>query len=247
MLKEVTIALVGKYTRLEDAYASVIKALQHASMACNHRLNLKVHQVVIFSFCLLEMRGWHMSECQTGYYYLHPWLLYTRTSQLCCCLSLSAESIITVTAHHDRHFVNSCWVLTAVFSWDEMQTRSNQVLPLSAFDGTWLEATCVNKSFLLLCSCIIDEFAQSRNVMTFPWVIMEYITARICVDVVCVCVCCGAVHRSFRPRAEHAGGKRGEISRSLAEPGQQQRRVDSRRFRLERCRGNDPRGQMGQT
>lgn len=42
LLKEVTIALVGKYTKLEDAYASVIKALNHASMACNHKLNLKV-------------------------------------------------------------------------------------------------------------------------------------------------------------------------------------------------------------
>ena len=42
LLKEVTIALVGKYTRLEDAYASVIKALRHASLECNHKLNLKV-------------------------------------------------------------------------------------------------------------------------------------------------------------------------------------------------------------
>lgn len=41
LLKEVTIALVGKYTKLEDAYASVIKALGHAAMACNHKLNLK--------------------------------------------------------------------------------------------------------------------------------------------------------------------------------------------------------------
>ena len=42
MLKEVTIALVGKYTKLEDSYASVVKSLRHASMACNHRLNLVV-------------------------------------------------------------------------------------------------------------------------------------------------------------------------------------------------------------
>ncbi|XP_074640520.1 CTP synthase 1-like [Tubulanus polymorphus] len=41
MLKEVTIALVGKYTKLDDSYASVMKALQHAALACNHRLNLK--------------------------------------------------------------------------------------------------------------------------------------------------------------------------------------------------------------
>ncbi|ELU03640.1 hypothetical protein CAPTEDRAFT_148482 [Capitella teleta] len=41
LLKEVTISLVGKYTKLEDSYASVIKALTHASMAVNHKLNLK--------------------------------------------------------------------------------------------------------------------------------------------------------------------------------------------------------------
>ena len=34
------IALVGKYTKLEDAYASVIKALNHAAMAANYRLRL---------------------------------------------------------------------------------------------------------------------------------------------------------------------------------------------------------------
>ncbi|XP_071531127.1 CTP synthase 1 [Panulirus ornatus] len=37
----VTIALVGKYTQLEDSYASVIKALQHAALACNRKLDLK--------------------------------------------------------------------------------------------------------------------------------------------------------------------------------------------------------------
>ena len=40
MFKDVEIALVGKYTKLEDAYASVIKALNHASLALNHRLRL---------------------------------------------------------------------------------------------------------------------------------------------------------------------------------------------------------------
>ncbi len=40
MTREVNIALVGKYTKLEDAYASVIKALQHAALAVYHRLNL---------------------------------------------------------------------------------------------------------------------------------------------------------------------------------------------------------------
>lgn len=40
-MKTISIALVGKYTKLEDAYASVIKSLHHAALACSHRLNLK--------------------------------------------------------------------------------------------------------------------------------------------------------------------------------------------------------------
>ena len=36
--KTVTIALVGKYTKLNDSYASVIKALQHSAMAINRKL-----------------------------------------------------------------------------------------------------------------------------------------------------------------------------------------------------------------
>ncbi|XP_050085913.1 CTP synthase [Anopheles aquasalis] len=39
--KKVNIALVGKYTRLEDAYASVSKALMHASIAVGYKLELK--------------------------------------------------------------------------------------------------------------------------------------------------------------------------------------------------------------
>ncbi|XP_069676513.1 CTP synthase isoform X2 [Periplaneta americana] len=39
--KDVTIALVGKYTKLEDSYASVTKALQHASVAAGYKLNVK--------------------------------------------------------------------------------------------------------------------------------------------------------------------------------------------------------------
>ncbi|XP_076357106.1 CTP synthase 1-like isoform X1 [Tachypleus tridentatus] len=40
LVKEVTITLVGKYTQLEDSYASVNKALHHASLTCNYKLNL---------------------------------------------------------------------------------------------------------------------------------------------------------------------------------------------------------------
>lgn len=39
--QEITIALVGKYTKLEDAYASVSKSLQHATIAVGYKLNLK--------------------------------------------------------------------------------------------------------------------------------------------------------------------------------------------------------------
>ncbi|RDY03816.1 CTP synthase, partial [Mucuna pruriens] len=36
--ESVRIAMVGKYTNLSDAYLSVLKALLHASVACNHKL-----------------------------------------------------------------------------------------------------------------------------------------------------------------------------------------------------------------
>lgn len=39
--KEVTIAVVGKYTKFEDSYASVSKSLQHASLAIGYRLCLR--------------------------------------------------------------------------------------------------------------------------------------------------------------------------------------------------------------
>lgn len=38
--KDVNIALVGKYTKLEDSYASVTKALQHACIQAGYKLNL---------------------------------------------------------------------------------------------------------------------------------------------------------------------------------------------------------------
>ncbi|XP_054720485.1 CTP synthase 1-A-like isoform X2 [Uloborus diversus] len=41
LVREVKIALVGKYTSLEDAYASVSKALQHATLHCNLKLDLQ--------------------------------------------------------------------------------------------------------------------------------------------------------------------------------------------------------------
>ncbi|KAK9675200.1 CTP synthase ura7 [Basidiobolus ranarum] len=38
---EVNIALVGKYTYLHDSYCSVVKALEHASLSVNTKLNIK--------------------------------------------------------------------------------------------------------------------------------------------------------------------------------------------------------------
>ena len=38
----VIIALVGKYTKLEDAYASVTKSLRHSALAVERKLVLKV-------------------------------------------------------------------------------------------------------------------------------------------------------------------------------------------------------------
>merc|ERR1712025_981089 len=39
--EEVKIAIVGKYTKMEDAYMSVIKALKHASLQCMKTLVIK--------------------------------------------------------------------------------------------------------------------------------------------------------------------------------------------------------------
>ena len=39
---EVSIALVGKYTDLQDSYMSVIKALEHSAFRCQRKLLLKV-------------------------------------------------------------------------------------------------------------------------------------------------------------------------------------------------------------
>lgn len=61
LTKEVKIALVGKYTKLEDAYASVVKALQHASIAVGYKLNLKFIEA-----CHLERNT--KSENPTLYY-----------------------------------------------------------------------------------------------------------------------------------------------------------------------------------
>lgn len=46
--KTCSIALVGKYTKLRDCYASVFKALEHSALAINHKLNLMVSPCLVF-------------------------------------------------------------------------------------------------------------------------------------------------------------------------------------------------------
>lgn len=41
LLEPVSIALVGKYTKLADSYTSVIKALEHSALIVNHKLEVK--------------------------------------------------------------------------------------------------------------------------------------------------------------------------------------------------------------
>uniref|UniRef100_A0A8C7IXN5 CTP synthase n=1 Tax=Oncorhynchus kisutch TaxID=8019 RepID=A0A8C7IXN5_ONCKI len=41
LLEQCSIALVGKYTKFTDSYASVIKALEHSALAINHKLEIK--------------------------------------------------------------------------------------------------------------------------------------------------------------------------------------------------------------
>ena len=41
LTEEITIAVIGKYTHLSDAYLSIIKALQHACLAMRRKLVIK--------------------------------------------------------------------------------------------------------------------------------------------------------------------------------------------------------------
>lgn len=42
LLEQCSIALVGKYTKFSDSYASVIKALEHSALSISHKLEVKV-------------------------------------------------------------------------------------------------------------------------------------------------------------------------------------------------------------
>lgn len=60
LLKVCSIALVGKYTKLSDCYASVFKALEHSALAINHKLDLMVR---ISGFCFQEYFGIYITNC----------------------------------------------------------------------------------------------------------------------------------------------------------------------------------------
>ena len=45
---EVSIALVGKYIKLEDAYTSVKTALEHAAFKCCRKLTIQVGWLLVF-------------------------------------------------------------------------------------------------------------------------------------------------------------------------------------------------------
>ena len=48
--REVRIVLVGKYTKSQDSYLSLIKSLKHAALACRHKLTLLVSVVPVVNY-----------------------------------------------------------------------------------------------------------------------------------------------------------------------------------------------------
>lgn len=52
--REVRIVLVGKYTKSQDSYLSLIKSLKHAALACRYKLVLLVSVVAVVKYCLIK-------------------------------------------------------------------------------------------------------------------------------------------------------------------------------------------------
>lgn len=69
--KKVTIALVGKYTKLEDSYASLSKSLLHASLAVGYKLDLKFIEA-----CHLERQ----MKQETPHLYYEAWQSLTNSN-----------------------------------------------------------------------------------------------------------------------------------------------------------------------
>ena len=55
LLETCSIALVGKYTKFSDSYASVIKALEHSALAINHKLDIKVGRGGCVCVCIKKI------------------------------------------------------------------------------------------------------------------------------------------------------------------------------------------------
>lgn len=55
LLEQCSIALVGKYTKFSDSYASVIKALEHSALAISHKLEVKVCALCCYPVLLFIM------------------------------------------------------------------------------------------------------------------------------------------------------------------------------------------------
>lgn len=76
LLERVSIALVGKYTKLSDSYASVIKALEHSALAINHKLEVKVCCCHCFIVVLEQYEHLYL---QFFFFFLAP------CNAVCCC------------------------------------------------------------------------------------------------------------------------------------------------------------------
>ncbi len=68
LLEHVSIALVGKYTKLADSYTSVIKALEHSALAINHKLEVKVRKYFTI-YVLCHESGFSISALHFMSYY----------------------------------------------------------------------------------------------------------------------------------------------------------------------------------
>ncbi|KAL7668198.1 hypothetical protein ACOME3_008911 [Neoechinorhynchus agilis] len=65
-MKSVTIGLVGKYTEFRDAYTSVIKALEHASILCSRKLISRFPDTILLRethtliYCILTLKDFRV-------------------------------------------------------------------------------------------------------------------------------------------------------------------------------------------
>ncbi|KOB74172.1 CTP synthase, partial [Operophtera brumata] len=92
--REINIALVGKYTKLEDSYASVTKALQHACIATGCKLNLTYIEAVSLEkqMKIDDPVNYHKAGME-GKIEACQWCRETQRPMLGICLGLQAAVI----------------------------------------------------------------------------------------------------------------------------------------------------------